>query len=347
MVVSHCRSRLDWLEEYMRPATPAERYNLMDRRGWWEAYVRPPRTASPAYRIASLHVISKCDQQDDTGAPAGATVETLPNAGRCDHSYAHYIASRRVRDRLGLDREGGDADDDDAPSPVVVFLKDDVSRENMHQGHARRNTFPEMVALAAANGFACGITPTRWSVFHDKETFFGFNLHRHKRNLKNYEGDGMAFRSDIYENLGEYFRNITSLNVDSGGTPHPTPVLPDVVQVCHGGVFAATAHRLRRVPAHVPHNIMRTLSRGDNIQEGHYAERSWAMLLAKPLEPYEEGPVRAWATGGTRPHSVLGALFHKMEPKQEEEAAAGVGESRRAPGVPPRRPGYLSSRIVK
>ena len=346
VVVSHCRSRLDWLEGYMRPAAPAERYNLKDRRGWWEAYIRPPRTSSPAYRIASLHVISKCDPQDDTGAPAGATVETLPNVGRCDHSYAHYIASRPVRDRLGLDREGGDAADE-APSPVVVFLKDDVSRKNMHQGHARRNTFPEMVALAVANGFACGITPTRWSAFHDKKTFLGFHLERYERNLKDYDVDGAAFRSDIYKNVGEYFRHITSFNVEDRSAPHSYPNLPDVVQVCYGGVFAVTADRLRRVPTHVPHNIMRTLSRGDNIQEGHYAERSWAMLLAQPLEPYEEGPVRAWATGGTRPHSVLGALFHKKEPEKEEKAANGVGESRRAHGVHPRRPDPRSPRIVR
>jgi hypothetical protein len=29
------------------------------------------------------------------------------------------------------------------------------------------------------------------------------------------------------------------------------------------------------------------LTRGNNIQEGHYAERSWAHLLSSPLEPFQ------------------------------------------------------------
>ena len=31
------------------------------------------------------------------------------------------------------------------------------------------------------------------------------------------------------------------------------------------------------------------LSRGDNIQEGHYMERSWAMLLSPKLSAGDEG----------------------------------------------------------
>jgi hypothetical protein len=261
-------------------------------------------------------VISKCGQYENIGAPPTATHEVLPNVGRCDHTYAHYI-SRALRDRWPPDRE-----DDTLPrgrraaSPVVVFLKDDVSRSNMHQGHARRNTFAEMVALATANGFACGITPTRWSAFHEKKSFFGFHLDKYERNEKDYEGDGVKFRS-AYKNVGHYFRNITSFNVENAGAPHPVPALPDIVQVCYGGVFATTLDRLRAVKAHVWDNLELTLTRGDSIQEGHYAERSWAMLLAAPLAPYEEEAVRRWATGGIRPYSVLGALFHKKEPKEE------------------------------
>ena len=33
--------------------------------------------------------------------------------------------------------------------------------------------------------------------------------------------------------------------------------------------------------------VEKSLSRGNNIQEGHYAERSWASLLATPLQPFQ------------------------------------------------------------
>merc|ERR1719203_1244740 len=34
-------------------------------------------------------------------------------------------------------------------------------------------------------------------------------------------------------------------------------------------------------------SVEKSLSRGNNIQEGHYAERSWAALLSTPLQPFQ------------------------------------------------------------
>ena len=44
------------------------------------------------------------------------------------------------------------------------------------------------------------------------------------------------------------------------------------------------------------HAIESTLERGDNIQEGHYVERSWARLLAKPLSNYQVEALRKYAS---------------------------------------------------
>jgi hypothetical protein len=40
----------------------------------------------------------------------------------------------------------------------------------------------------------------------------------------------------------------------------------------------------------------RSLSRGDNIQEGHYMERTWAMLLASPLEEYQVKAIKSYSS---------------------------------------------------
>ena len=54
-----------------------------------------------------MTIYSKCGNEVK-GAPAGATVITLPNVGRVDHSYAYHLAN------LPLDTD---------PGEVVLFLK--------------------------------------------------------------------------------------------------------------------------------------------------------------------------------------------------------------------------------
>ena len=64
VVISHCKNDLSWVR------------NLILKKS--------------KFHVESIHVITKCGY-NVTGAPAMATVEVLPNIGRCDHSYAHYI----------------------------------------------------------------------------------------------------------------------------------------------------------------------------------------------------------------------------------------------------------------
>jgi len=96
----------------------------------------------------------------------------------------------------------------------------------------------------------------------------------YSRNLKGYATDGVEFQSE-YNNLGSYFH---SLGVG---------FIPKVVQVCYGGVFAASVSNIHNRDMSVWKAVEKSLSRGNNIQEGHYAERSWANLLSTPLQPYQ------------------------------------------------------------
>ena len=232
---------------------------------WIQAFTK-------GFNIASIHVISKCGIPV-IGAPNIATIEVLSNIGRCDHSYAYYITTV-------LDQK---ITEDNRDSSIVFFLKDDISARNLHQSGGW-NDFETMLQLASSeNGFACGITPDYvdfgpnhffLSAYHEVDTLFEFSMDDYSRNLKGYATDGVEFQSE-YNNLGSYFH---SLGVG---------FIPKVVQVCYGGVFAASVSNIHNRDMSVWKAVEKSLSRGNNIQEGHYAERSWANLLSTPLQPYQ------------------------------------------------------------
>jgi len=63
---------------------------------------------------------------------------------------------------------------------------------------------------------------------------------------------------------------------------------PKYVPVCYGGVFAAKRSNVQRHSTEFWYTLEKMLMRENNIQEGHYLERSWAYLLSNPLASDEE-----------------------------------------------------------
>ena len=53
-------------------------------------------------------------------------------------------------------------------------------------------------------------------------------------------------------------------------------------RVCYGGAFAATRASIRQTSAASWRSLAASLERGDNIEEGHFMERTWAALLSEP-----------------------------------------------------------------
>ncbi|KAL7513920.1 hypothetical protein ACHAXN_012541 [Cyclotella atomus] len=240
VVVSHCKSAVDWLGEFTQ-----------------------------GFRIQSLHIISKCGYPV-VGAPHSSTIIELPNVGRCDHTYAWYI-SNLLSDLSPTDEA------------VVVFLKDDISYENMHQ-LGEWSELKHLSRLASSKqGFACGInsidvsfSQNRFSLsaFHETATLSTFAMDSYQRNRKGYTLDSTEFKSQ-YETLGSWWK---SLEIEPVG---------DLTPVCFGGVFAASLTNIRKKSQEFWHALEINLSRGNNIQEGHYAERSWALLMSTPPESFQ------------------------------------------------------------
>eukprot|EP00980_Cylindrotheca_fusiformis_P004882 scaffold1038_cov100-Cylindrotheca_fusiformis.AAC.5 len=237
------------------------------------------------FNVASIHIVSKCGHPVE-GAPSGAVIDILPNVGRCDHTYAHYIAHI-------LDGELEKANNTQSDNAVVMFLKDNAGARYLHQS-GRWNSFTNMIEVAASEaGFSCGIVPETL-VRSGKDKEFELSAHFHVESLRafqissygsimDYKSDSIPFESD-YHTLGSFYDHLGAEPVDR-----------EIVQVCFGGVFAASVRRIRQQKMEVWKRLEESLSRGDNIQEGHYAERMWGMLLAPPLEPYQVEAIKAYS----------------------------------------------------
>jgi hypothetical protein len=261
VVVSHCRTDLDLL------------------------------TALTGFNVVSIHVISKCGHPV-RGAPLDATIEVLPNVGRCDHSYAHYITN--VLDKkLQLGSQ-----DDNGEDAIVAFLKDNAGARNLHQP-GRWNSFYDMIQVASSGvGFSCGIVPGRWtqkydryltSVYFELETLRNWQIVDYASRNK-YDSDNVPFESAL-ANWDLFYKNL-------GAGPS---LEPEIVQVCFGGVFAVSVKNIKKRKMGVWKAAEQSLSRGDNIQEGHYMERTWAMLLATPLEQYQVEAIKRFSDYTFRP----------------------------------------------
>jgi len=251
------------------------------------------------YDIASIHVITKCGEvMEKIKAPSSSEIIKLPNVGRHDHAHAYYIANILPN----VVKEG------EEENSVVMFLKDDIMARNLHQsGHW--NTFEEMLRIASSdNGFACGVAPDNvefgqhqfsLSAYHEVETLFDFSMK--KRNIKGYEGDTKKIQS-TYNTMGKWW---DSLNIS---------VPTKIVQVCYGGVFAASVSNIMMRDISTWKQIEKTLTRGTNIQEGHYTERAWAALLATPLQPFQMDALLYKADGVyLNKNSMHGALMARPQ----------------------------------
>ena len=81
--------------------------------------------------------------------------------------------------------------------------------------------------------------------------------------------------------------------------------------VCYGGSFAVKSSQIFSIPADTWLAINKSLSRSNNIEEGHFAERTWAGIFSAPISLESEEAI------GNRSHYVnsrggeIGALVTK------------------------------------
>lgn len=281
IVVSHCRFRIRWL-----------------------ANVRAELEACGFAVRAPIHVYSKCGKAD-VGAPPGAIVARLPNVGRCDHTYAHHLAE-------SAGTTVGDAD-------VVLFLKDSYLSGSLIEFKRLRIGVCKMARVAWQRGFGCGRRPmpsaladggqfrglgaeqrlggqagcpttTLRSDYHVSATLAEFELssyaktHDQRRGVRQKIGFAATHRPlrAWIASVGAELAARSGSNSSSAGAPLDFSRLlaRQLAPVCYGGSFAAATSKIRSLPPTLWSVLRAALSRGDNIEESHFMERSWAALLA-------------------------------------------------------------------
>lgn len=273
LVVSHCDQPIDWIWSRFAPGTIFDSVTIYSKCG------------KPVVGIPS-------EQKQES-----VTITNLPNVGRCDHTYAHWLAESAKNTPTN-------SEDD-----LVFFLKDnnnDYRTEKMwFTNVVKQFNLDQMIPVADDYGFACAeirwwridikwyyMGPVRMSAYHNRDLLEAFKPMVYQR-LKRDKTDSFDAK---YDNLGNWFQDMIS---GVGGEKQKSTVDPDIVPVCYGGNFAFLKSQIASHPPSVYKAIETSLSRGDNIAEGHYAERSWARLLSKPLEATQLATLRQMTSDHT------------------------------------------------
>jgi len=210
------------------------------------------------FTVGSVDIYSKCGQAPDV-QPEAAIAHHLPNVGGNDHTYAYHMAS--VSSRTNLASDG-----------VIVFIKDTWSTTD-HQSLQQQGNLTEAIMMAAGPaGFGCFNVPVPGiSAFANSSALgdFAFSGDAHYLRVAHHyapRADGVPFKSP--------HRNLKRWLIDAVRADLPTPATP----VCYGGNFGAQMRNVVK-NAHVWPALTQSLERAVQLEEGHFAERSWAALL--------------------------------------------------------------------
>jgi hypothetical protein len=181
---------------------------------------------------------------------------------------------------------------------VYVFLKDNIS---IHRKKSKPSSrcLNEMLHLAEMKGFSCFQKPARgFSQFHDTSALKSFKLKKYRSKEAAFDNSGFE---SIYANMSEWL-DAMKISLPSRFTP-----------VCYGGSFAVKVSQIVNLPSETWSAIDKSLSRGNNIEEGHFAERAWAGMFSLPLSKKLEDTI------GNRSHYInfrggeIGALVAKTK----------------------------------
>jgi hypothetical protein len=223
------------------------------------------------------------------GEPQIRTVQ-LPNVGREGHTWMHHVAANY-----------------EELADVVLFLKDSTYEYRIKRLRRLAVPAPRVLERVRTLGFACARrTEASMSVWHVTETLFrlrvgGYSTYTPNASTAAVAAAGPPAFGSSSEMGGFLRRALGSTSVDALLRHRFFPV-------CYGGSFGATASRLQMVPRQTWARIEALLSRGDNIEEGHFTERLWAGLLLPPMAE----PASAAFAAGVREHYIHGKQIATM-----------------------------------
>lgn len=209
----------------------------------------------------------------DTAVFDGKQSIALPNVGRCDHTYLYHIVQRY-----------------DSLPDITLFMTGSTN-EIWHKRYTLRwLVLPRLgsrarflgcvVPLLGANSFQ--IKNYRATSRANRPVCTKLDRDKHsddsRRKFGNSDGDG----GDVQENsCARRFNTVIPAQVRPFArwwrTRFPERRVPSLCSLY--GVFAATRESIRSVPIDVWRTLLREHEVGDNLEVGHFMERSWFELL--------------------------------------------------------------------
>ncbi len=246
LVISHCEGDVSWIATFMK---------------------------EKKYKIKDITIYSKCRKEikglERIFSLGPTQIVHYDNVGRNDHSYAHYI-----KEHYDVFKKEKNTRND-----MVFFMKDS---DYFFGKNLPFNDMDQMFTETFETGFSCLAKPTcdcniqcdfgkeEATMMHDAEYLFDFSIDEYSRA----ERDGnLAFLTKKYPTLKSWYNDI--------GFRRP---ISKTIPVCYTGMFAAKKRQILNHPQKVWDAMEKTLVRGDNIVESHYAERTWANLLSNSDE---------------------------------------------------------------
>ncbi len=293
--------------------------------------------ACSSVNFRTVTIYSKCGMENVATAfvktqecSETARVVTLPNVGRVDHTIAFHMLNLPLHS---------------TPEEIILFVKDTFLE--VHQRALRPAFFADMLAEAAGlMGFGCGLKSNLFpaapnfaarmkdktlcyiigvkkmlsrrlkvkpwqalwncgkavdrniSMWHLTEDLERFAFKEYRRNSAKYAKYSIV-DDDVSFNPGISFSQwLADINIS----------LPRVTPVCYGGNFAVKVAHILKVK-NATKNLVQSLSRGNNIVEGHYCERSWAGLLSAILPENTQSELLGISQATFTHSDMVGALY--------------------------------------
>lgn len=307
LVISHCDKPVDWIPEYI----------------------------TDKYAIKDITIYSKCEKEVegiDVLSSLGP-VETirLPNVGRCDHSYAYWIMNhyKSIQNSLWIENNYKSIQNHNEGNDIVLFMKDNNYDQAMYR------SFDEIFSATSSVGFGCGLKPIwcdcpeGWHqceendglMLHNQTVFNTFTMnHRHVR-IDRDNGETDTFTNPQYPDITSWKNAMGLVTPDS-----------ETVPVCYGGVFATKKEQLLKQSMDAWTNVEKSLTREDNLVEGHYSERMWGPVLSNIGQEFS-----SVVDSYVRPHvnqtsSCIGRVGMILIPR-DSQVFPGIQTIERSPGM--------------
>lgn len=335
IVIAYCQEDLDWIHKDVINVIASSPHFLGDANTTTTTTTSNNDHNSATNRSKiKLTIMSKCGKESllpDFVAQDSRIDEMslvlLPNVGGCDYAYAHFINQYIMKKRIDSsadDGKGIGSNDEHTSSTtttttsVILFIKGSMrSPENFHfPHHERYRRVDEMLDLAIHGEFGCGIKTTcDVSPYHDTSTLNRFTIKAYSRisDLQQQQ-QHVHVQEEGMNALG--YKNLHDFHHRALNWTFPNP---ELTLVCYGGTFAISAERIVSF-ARGNHNqehigvlrkLEKALSRANTkvAVEEHFAERTWAGILAEPLSLEHTKIVKSYQTSIVkRRFSIFGPL---------------------------------------